>query len=324
MTRWTRIVGAAAVVTALAACGGGGGSGGEPGAGGGFDVAPAALTFTYVVGDASSPPWQSVVGTTTTGSIAICAGGWPPGAAQPTWLHFGSATASGTQCTLSIGVSPLSPKGTYTATVRMAIQRADGSVAYDDVAVTYEVRSFAATPVSVASTYVLGDSTLPPSRSVSVRASTPGTPWSLTGAPAWVDPSLTSSATPQAVTLSFDPAGLATGLHGGTVTFAGGGETAQVAASLTITEPTITRNPSAIQLAGLGGHDLSPKRVSLALGTGRNAWPFTVETGDPWIDLVQLATTLSSAGRSRSRSRPPAPRRPCPPGRATPGASRSR
>jgi hypothetical protein len=202
----------------------------------------------------------------------------------------------------------------------MAIQRADGSVAYGDVAVTYEVRSFAATPTSVASSYVLGDSTPAPSRSVSVRASTPGTSWSVTGTPAWLDPTPSSSTTPQTVTLSFDPAGLATGLHAGTVTFSGGGETAQVAATFTITEPAVTRNPSAIQLAGLGGHDLSPKRVSLALGTGRNAWPFTVATSDPWIDLVQLATTLSSAEKLAFTVAPTGPAKALPAGTSYTGS----
>lgn len=318
MTRWTRIVAATAVVAALGACGGG--SGGDPGAGAGFQVTPAALTFTSVVGDTSAAPSQTVVGRNTTGSIRTCAGGWPPGAPAPTWVHFGTPSAGSAQCSLPIGVSLLAAKGTYTATIRMAIERTDGSVSYGDVAVTYEVRSLAATPASVASSWILGDSAPPASRSVSLRAATPGTAWTVTGTPPWLDPSPTASATPQTVTLSFDPTGLATGLHAGAVTFSGGGETAQVAASFTIAEPEITRNPPAVQLAGLGGHDLSPKRVSLALRTGRNAWPFTVETSDPWIELVQLATTLSSAERDAFTIAPTGPAKALPAGTSYTGS----
>lgn len=289
---------ALAAVAALCACGGSGGSGGGGGSGdGGLVVTPTSLTFTYVIGGAS-PPSQTVSANWTATDAYYFAAAYQNGVTPASWLSASTGTVSGRTGSISFTVSPLGTAGTRTTTISMGIARQDGSIiAYRDVTVTYVVTSFGTTPTAVSSSFVFGSSVAPATKTVSVSAPSPAA-WTATADQSWIHLAAASGTTPSSVTLSFDPTGLAIGVHGGTVTFSAAGQTARVAVTLTVAKPTVTVNPATVALAGLGGHDLSPKTVQVSLDTGTNAYPWTATTAADWMDLAQLATTVASTPTS--------------------------
>jgi hypothetical protein len=272
----------------------------------GLTVTPTALTFTFVQGG-FGPPSQSVSATWTATDAAYFGVALPPGTSSlPSWLLTPSATGGSNSGSVTFNLSTpagLTP-GIKTATLLVGIARADQSVIGSiPVTITLVVKSFGADTSAVASTAVFGSSVAPSSRSVRVGAGA-ATAWTASSDQAWIrlnGGATASGTTPSTVTIgfepSFDPTGLATGSHTGTVTFsATGGATDAVAVTLTIDNPTLTVSPATLELAGLGGHDLSPKAIQVALNTGAAAYPWEVSTSSGWMDLAQLATTVAASG----------------------------
>lgn len=275
----------AAALAALCACSGGSDGGGD---GGGLTVTPTTLTFTAVA-NGSFPATQYFDVKLPVGTAGV---GYPQGS-LPSWLSIGTVQATGSTVSLPVWVNATSPAGTHTATVTLVAVRADSSViASRTVTVVYVVKGFWASPEAVTSSGVLGSSVAPPAKTVYVQGASARS-WTATADQDWVH-FATTGTTPSTVTLSFDPTGLATGTHHATVTFTSGSETAPVGVALTVATPTLTVTPATVQLAGLSGHDLSPKTVQVSLDTGTNAYSFGTSTSEAWIELAQTGTSASA------------------------------
>jgi hypothetical protein len=293
MRSGARICVVAAMV--LCACGGGGGDGGGAGDGG-LVVTPTSLTFTYVIGGAV-PSFRAVSATWTSPAATMFGVALPQGVLMPSWLTV-SATGWGRSGTATIGVNPASATvGTKTVTLLVGIGNDAGVIAYREVLVTFVVKVVGPSTDAVSPRCVFGSSAPPDAETVYAIAPTP-TAWTASADRAWIHLSATSGTTTSPVILSFDPAGLGTGVQSGTVTFSIGSEVSTVTVTLTVALPTLTVTPGTVALAGLGGHDLSPKRVEVSLDTGSNAYPFTVATTDGWLALASSVTTASATPES--------------------------
>ena len=164
---------AVAAAVSVAACSGGGGGAG--GSGGGLTLSPTSLTFSAVQGG-PAPQSLAVQVSIDANDAAYVVAGYPPGTTQPAWMD---ADLSGSGATwhlaISITQTNLSP-GTYTATLRVVIARADESIiGYRDVKVTYTVSAgLTASPAALAFTHVLGGPTETKQVAVGERRAAPG------------------------------------------------------------------------------------------------------------------------------------------------------
>ncbi len=290
-----------AAMAALCACSGGGGGGGSGVTGGtpggGLIVNPTQLTFVYVIGS-TTPSSQLVYGNWTANDAAYFGAAYLNGGSKPSWLSVpATASASGHYGSFSVGVNTYgATAGTRSTTFQVGIARADGSIIGSvDVTVTFIVKAFGASVTAISSTGVYGSSVAPASSWLTVSGQ-PTTTWTASVDPAdWLSVTPASGTTGSGyVTVRFDPTGLGTGAHHGTVTFtSGGGAVDTVPVTLTVTSPTLTITPSPLALAGLGGNDTSPKKVQVSLNTGTNAYPYTVTSNVDWIDLAEGVTTAS-------------------------------
>jgi len=136
-------------VLLLAACGGGGGGGGSGGpdlsTAPGLSVSPTSVVFA-AVHNGAVPPAQSIQITLSGSGIAFIVVSYLATPTLPTWLtQSPSLTGSGSNWTFTGGpiTTSLAP-GTYTTTVRIAIQDAGHSVlAFRDVSVSYTIQPLA-------------------------------------------------------------------------------------------------------------------------------------------------------------------------------------
>lgn len=294
--RTTIVAAAAAALCACSGGGGGGSTGGDTGGTtGGLTVSPTQLTFVYVIGG-SAPSQQLIFVNWTTNDARYVGAAYLKGGSKPGWLGMSttqSSTSSHYQSlTVSVNTAGLTA-GSQSTTFQVGIARADGStIASRDVTVTLVVKAFGAETTEISRTAVYGSSVAPDVASFPVRGS--GTTWTAT-----VDPADWLTVTPGSGNTSggyawvhFDPSGLATGAYQGTVTFTSGqGATDTVPVTLTVVNPTFTITPSRVALDGLGGNDVSPKKVQVSLDTGTNAYPYQVTTSAAWVELAEVVTT---------------------------------
>jgi len=145
----------AGLVLFLAACGGGGGSGGpDLSTAPGLSVSPTSVAFT-AVHNGAVPPAQSIQITLSGSGIAFIVVSYLATPTLPTWLtQSPSLTGSGSNYTFTGGpiTTSLAP-GTYTATIRIAIEDAGhNTLAFRDASVSYTIQpltGLAANPLSL-------------------------------------------------------------------------------------------------------------------------------------------------------------------------------
>lgn len=222
----------AAVLASLflaASCGGGGGGGD------GISLSTQAVTLTEIQG----PIWPEGTNVTVAVTAPEAASGEvgpPPGEAWPGWLYvalYGEGR-SGT-IALSVGAIRTVPPGTYQATVRFTVRRADGSeLAHRDVAVSYVVLAgFGPYPTDVSHTW-LSSANFGTQPQQSYLQGTPGLPWTASADQPWVTLDAGSGVVPHSLMIGFDPTGLAQGTHHATVTIGGGANPDRISVTLVV------------------------------------------------------------------------------------------
>ena len=118
----------------LAACGGGGGGGGS-GPSYSISLSPTSVSLNGVTGAAA--PQQAVVVTFQGDGVVV---GTPPGQTAPPWLSVNAPAQSTSPVTVTISAFNTTAPGNYSATLRFATGKADGSnVVYKDVPVALQM-----------------------------------------------------------------------------------------------------------------------------------------------------------------------------------------
>lgn len=260
-------------------------------------MTPSSLTFTYVQGG-QAPASQTLTGTWTAAGVAAFGAALPAGVSQPPWLPAGSGgTSSSHGGTLPISVQPTGlAAGTYTLTLLVGIVDVGGNpIAYRQVPVTLVVKSFGVGASAVSAMGVFGSSVAPAARYVSLGGAS-GTSWKVTADQPW----LYAIAYASTLGIAFAPGALAPGTYQGNVTVRGSRDGAEVGAdllpvTLELVAPVLTVTPASVPLAGLAGHDLSPKEVHVQLDTGVNAYPWSATTAADWLEVSQLDPEVSAS-----------------------------
>jgi BACON domain-containing protein len=222
-----------AAAAALLACGGGGKDGGDPASAPGMSIDRGALAFSADEGGAV-PPAQLIHISIDDPSAAFVGATTPQGETLPTWLAP-SLDGSGNSWTLfaNILTTNLAP-GSYSATLRIGIARADRSViAYRDARVTYAVAAnVTAFPTVLDFTVHAGDPA--PAAMDVILGGTSGVGWTVSADQPWVTLGAASGTIPATVPIGVDPSGLAEGTYIGIVTFSGAGKMPTVGIALTV------------------------------------------------------------------------------------------
>jgi hypothetical protein len=183
-----------------------------------LSTSPTSMSFVYQIGGAT-PGTQMLSVTSDSGSPSVTASASTVSGGP--WL---SAVGSGnTPFEVVVSVNPTGlTAGPYSGTVTLTSSGA-GNSPYS-VPVTLIVSAapvMTATPTSLSFAHTLGDPVLPPSQQVNISADSP-VPVSVAASTsdglAWLSVSYAGSSTPLNVTVTVNPAGLATGTHTGTIT----------------------------------------------------------------------------------------------------------
>lgn len=128
--------------------------------------------------------------------------------------------------------------------------------------------------------------------------------WSARSLAQWLSLSPTSGVTPGTLSLQPDPSrgSLVSGSYSGEVVLSSAGiADKSVVAQLKLTLPTLSSTATSVTLGGDSGHDFStPQKVTLALNTGSNTWPFTVSGLPAWLSSASVSNSVGQAGTELS------------------------
>ncbi len=234
----------------LAACGGGGGSSGpDLSTAPGLSVSPTSVGFAAFQNGAI-PPAQSIQITLSRSDVARIVVGYLATPTPPTWLTpTPSLTGLGSNWTLTGGpITTFLAPGTYTATVRIAIQDIGQNVlAFRDVPVSYTIQPLAGLAAN-------------PQWSASIVYQS-GNGWlNINGAS-----SANGASLPTSLSISVNPSA-APGSLGALVRVTGNGNTLDVPVSYTVSEPQLTRSPASLTF-NAASQGASPLAQSVTLST---------------------------------------------------------
>jgi hypothetical protein len=299
--RWLRAA-LLVVAAALAACGGGGDDGGGGGGGGSssgsFGVNATSITFSAKRGGVIAP--QNLLVNLTGTGIASVAAGYRPGVTQPAWLNVtAQGTAPNLVFVLGINATGLA-SGSYSTTLTIGTADINGGIlATRDIAVTLTLRDgIVVSSGAIAVSAISGHSDAMRSGSFTVTAPA-GVQWTASGGASWI----TLPAGPQGAgtyTLAMNTAGLPAGRHDATITLtntADPADTAALAVSATLAAPAWTGLANALTLGGAEGYDTTSLPITFALGTGTNAYPWTIATSSSgWLQASVTSGAVSAAG----------------------------
>ena len=247
-----------------------------------LSVSPSTLTFDAAAGGAQQTKTVSISSTPSTGYAATVALG-------SSWLSITPPTGTTPQ-TLTVTVSPASlAPGTYRGSIIFSAPGASsgGQLVGVTLNVTGSV-TLTASPTQLQFA-TMSDGSAPPAQSISVNAN-----FSLAVAaassPGWLTVTPVNANTPATFSVSVVTAGLAAGVHNGTITIStgGGGQTIAIPVTLTVggAKPTIGDLSN-----GAGAlKDFAPGSTMFITGT--NLGPTTLAVGS--LDGAgQLPKTLS-------------------------------
>jgi hypothetical protein len=266
----------------LAACGGGGGGGGSSGpdlsTAPGLAVSPASLSFA-AVHNGAIPPAQSIQITLSRGDIAFVVVSYLATPTLPTWLtQSPSLTCSGPNCTLTGGpITTSIATGTYTTTIRIAIQDAGRNVlAFRDVPVSYMIQplaGLAANPTSLSFSQLQG-AAAPASQTLGIsEVGGASYPWSASivyqSGSGWLNVNNAASASgatlPTSLSISVNSSATL-GTLNALVRVTGNGNTLDVPVSFTVSEPTLTRSPASLTFTA-ANQGATPAAQNVSLST---------------------------------------------------------
>src|SRR6266571_4632057 len=263
----------------LAACGGGGGSSGpDLSTAPGLSVSPTSVGFAAFQNGAI-PPAQSIQITLSRSDVARIVVGYLATPTPPTWLTpTPSLTGSGSNWTLTGGpITTFLAPGTYTATVRIAIQDIGQNVlAFRDVPVSYTIQplaGLAANPQSLGFNQLQGGPA-PAAQNLGIsELGGANYAWSASivyqSGSGWLNINGASSANgaslPTSLSISVNPSA-APGSLGALVRVTGNGNTLDVPVSYTVSEPQLTRSPASLTF-NAASQGASPLAQSVTLST---------------------------------------------------------
>jgi len=327
----------------LAACGGGGGGGSSApdlSTAPGLSVSPASVAFAALQNGAI-PPAQSIQITLSRSDAAFIVVSYLATPTFPTWLtQTPSLTGSGFNWTLTGGpITTSLATGTYTTTIRIAIQDAGHNVlAFRDVPVSYTIQplaGLAANPQSLSFSQLQGGPA-PAAQNLGIsELGGASYAWNASivyqSGSGWLNINGASSASGATLptSLSIRVNSSATlGTLNALVRVTGNGNTLDVPVSFTVSEPQLTRSESSVAFNAASQGPLPPTRdvvlstqgslplnytTSVSYGAGATGWltvsasgtaPGTVSIGVNTTDLAlgaNLATlTFNTAAQSVS------------------------
>ena len=247
---------------------------------------PNALTFSYQH-NGTFPPAQIVALTTASGTGTVPLASVT---ANVGWLSVSSAPSA--PATLLVSISPgLLTPGTYLGAVLI---RAVGSPTTSlEITVTLTVGAtlqLTVNPAALTFNYQTGGAA-PVGQSFAIASG--NTPVAFTtSAPSWVTLSPSSGNTPASVLVTVNPAGLAVGTYGATITVTGTGtNSATVAVTLNVTSQAgLSVAPSQLTFtAPVGGPAPAPQ--TLTVTSGGAALSFTAAASSPWLSVTPATGT---------------------------------
>ncbi len=267
-----------------------------------ISLAPSSLTFNYQSG-ASNPAAQMVNLTATNGPVSYTAAASTTSGGS--WLSVTPTSGSSPQ-SLSVSVNPgaLAP-GNYSGMVTVTANSASNSP--QTVAVTLNVTAaptISAAPSALSFNFQIGGSN-PAAQNVNVTAT--NGPVSITAAAAtssggnWLSVSPGSGNTPQALSVSVNPTGLAAGTYNGTVTVtsaAASNSPQVVAVTFTVSAaPTLSVAPGSLTFNyQVGGSAPAAQNISI---NGSSAIAFnaaaSTSSGGSWLSVSPTSGTTNAS-----------------------------
>jgi len=249
-----------------------------------ISAAPSSLTFNYQIGGTAVPP-QSINVSGTSGiafSVGTSGGSWL--SATPT---------SGTVAqSVSVNVNPSGlAAGTYNGTVTVTSNGATGSPATVGVTLNVTAPTLTATPSSLNFTYQVGSGN-PQPQTVNIGGTAGQNFTAAASGGSWLSVQPTSGSTPGSVSVSVNPAGLATNTYNGTVTISAPGAAPQtVTATLLVTAaPTISPSPTSMSFSYQPGGSLPAAQTLNVGGTSGLAYTLAA-SGGAWLAVNPASGT---------------------------------
>jgi hypothetical protein len=303
MNRLTRPM-LVSTLVALASCGGGGGGddqGPPPPGGNNFRVQAdrANVTFDFVQGEiptsqvinatwSGTPPAQLYVSATLEG-VGL--------------LQVIPLAVSGTSATITLNADRSLSGGTYTGRVMLLVcsdpactERIGGTPI--PVNYTISVRTPAFTgPQNIEFRYTRG--TTPVQTPVTLNVVAGAGDWTATASSPFITLSRTSGNGAGPISVFFNPAGLSSSLHLGTVTVSGAGGSQAARVSLNLATPLITASiagspSSSFSFSGINGAPLAPIVANVSLLDVTGSLPMSVSSNQPWLGVS--AATINAPG----------------------------
>lgn len=257
---------------------------------GGLAITPASVSFTQT--GTTAPASQTLLVTSSLAANFTAT----PGAS---WLSVTPTNAT-TPATLTLSINPASlTNGTSQTSLTI---NAGGA----PVAVPITITVSGATPPGVTVTPALlsfmqtlgGTAASPQTLQL---ASSPATSFTVsTSGATWLSATPTSGTTPAAVTISVNPAGLTVGPYQASVTITGGGSSATVPITLTVSAAagtTVNVTPTILAFTGSASGQ-APAAQSLAVASSGTSFGFsaasTTNSGGNWLAVAPGAATTPS------------------------------
>jgi uncharacterized protein (TIGR03437 family) len=254
-------------------------------------ASPNMLTYSYQPGG-PLPATQTISLTTASGvgSVALTS---VTTSAQ--WLQV-STSAYSTPATLKVSANPglLSPGTYYAAVLVQAVGSPSTSLEIPASITVSAAPQLTVAPAALTFTYQIGAAAAPGAQSIAVASGNTPLTFSVTAAPStWLQASPTSGTTPASVNVTVNPAGLAAGTYGGTITVTGSGtNSGTVAVTLTVTAaPGLLVAPSKLTFtAPVGGPAPAPQTLTVTSTTAA-ALGFTAGSMSPWLSVTPASGT---------------------------------
>ncbi len=241
-------------------------------------ASPSSLAFAHQLGT-SAPTAQTLnLGSTSTPLPFTIS-------SNAAWLSVNISSGT-TPATVSVNVNPGGlPAGTYNGALTVG-----GTLS---VPVTLTVSSgptLTANPTSLAFSYQLGGP-LPSTQTLNVGSTGTSLPFAITSNAAWLTTSLSGGATPTAVSVSANPAGLAAGTYNAALTIGG---TLTVPVTLTVASaPALTATPSSLAFSITDGL-ATPRSQTVVVSSTGAPQAFSIASNASWLTTSFFSGTTPS------------------------------
>ncbi len=267
------------------------------------NVSQSSLSFNFQ-GSGMLPAPQFLSLTSTGDSVNVAISSTSTGG----WLTVGPSTSS-TPTNITVQVTPLGLlPGTYNGTITIAANVPGGAATLNSpitipVTLTISAGTLAASPANLAFLQAQGGNA-PPSQTISVSSNGPSLTYSAissTSVGSWLSVTPANAATPGALTVSVNGAGLAAGNYSGTVTVTSiGASNSPLNIPVTLTvgpQQTITAGPASLTF----GHQIGatpPATQNVSLTSSGTAVAFTAAStttsGGAWLTATPASGTTNA------------------------------